>query len=138
MLKKTVEKLEARFASEIVKKLREKPVIIKEVTLLAGQIEAGSADILKSIAYQIRNSSDNTILVAGAEIDGKAHIVAMVCDSLVKEKMLNAVLVIREIAGEIDGGGGGQPFLATAGGKKPSGIPEALKKAEEYLKKIIG
>jgi alanyl-tRNA synthetase len=60
----------------------------------------------------------------------------MVSDTLVKEKSINAAAVIKEIAGEINGGGGGQPFLASAGGKNPSGIPAALKKAEEYLRKI--
>ena len=53
----------------------------------------------------------------------------MVSDKLVKEKNLNAVSIIKEIAGEINGGGGGQPFLATAGGKNPAGIQKALSKA---------
>jgi len=46
------------------------------------------------------------------------------------------VRLIKEISGEINGGGGGQPFLATAGGRNPAGIGNALKKAEEYVRKI--
>jgi alanyl-tRNA synthetase len=61
----------------------------------------------------------------------------MVSDSLVREKKINAAEIIREIAGEINGGGGGQPFLATAGGKKPAGIEPALRKAEEYIMKMV-
>jgi len=138
ILKKTVEKLEARSASIFIKKLEEKAVMINGIRLLAGQLETGSADILKAIAYQIRSSSDNTVLVAGAAIAGKANMVVMVCDALVKGKNINAESIIKEIAGEISGGGGGQPFLASAGGKKPLGIPEAIKRAEEYLRKLIG
>ena len=44
--------------------------------------------------------------------------------------------IIKNISVEINGGGGGQPFLATAGGKNPEGISNAIKKAEEYLRKI--
>jgi alanyl-tRNA synthetase len=136
-LKKTVEKLEARSASIIVKKLEDNQVIIKDVKFLSDKIETDSLDILKSIAYQIRNSSDNTIFVAGAEIAGKAHLIAMVSDALVRDKNINAVSIIREIAPEINGGGGGQPFLATAGGKNPLGINKALIKAGDYIRQAL-
>ncbi len=58
----------------------------------------------------------------------------MVSDRLIKEKNISAIEIIKVIAPEINGGGGGQPFLATAGGKNPEGISNAIKKAEEYLK----
>ena len=61
----------------------------------------------------------------------------MVSDRLVKEKNINAVTIINEIAGEINGGGGGQPFMATAGGKNTEGIPAAIKKAEQFLKNSL-
>jgi alanyl-tRNA synthetase len=60
----------------------------------------------------------------------------MVSDTLVREKNINAVVIVKEIAGEINGGGGGQPFLASAGGRNPAGIPSALKKAEEYIRNL--
>jgi alanyl-tRNA synthetase len=60
----------------------------------------------------------------------------MVSDKLIREKNISAVNIIKEIAAEINGGGGGQPFLATAGGKNPAGISRALKKAEDYLRKL--
>ena len=135
-LKKTIEKFQAQSASAIVKDLIDKSVIISNIRLVSGQIESGSAEVLKNIAYQIRNTSEDTVLVIGSEIGGKANILVMVSDNLVKERNINAVTIIKEIAGEIDGGGGGQPFLATAGGKKPSGIPGALAKTAYILKNI--
>ncbi len=85
--------------------------------------------------YQIRNSSENTVLVIGSENGDKANLLVMVSDKLVKEKNLNAVTIIKEISGEINGGGGGQPFLATAGGKNPDGIMKALAKAASLIEK---
>ena len=61
----------------------------------------------------------------------------MVSENLVKEKNLNAGTMIREIAKDVDGSGGGQPFFATAGGKNPQGIDAALAKAKAMIKGII-
>ena len=54
--------------------------------------------------------------------------------NLVAEKDLNAGTIVRELGKYIQGGGGGQPFFATAGGKNPAGIPEALDQVKGYLK----
>ena len=72
----------------------------------------------------------------GAEIEGKANLAIIISDELVKQKNLNASAIIREIAKEIEGGGGGQPFFATAGGKKPEGIDKAIAKAKEIISKF--
>ncbi len=61
----------------------------------------------------------------------------MISESLVRKYKLDARVIIREIAPEIEGGGGGQSFYATAGGKKPEGIPNAIAKALEILQKNI-
>ncbi len=136
-LKKSVEKYQDQSASAFIKELEGKAVLINGIRFLSGRIETDTTEILKTIANHIRNSSDNSVLVLGAEIVDNANIQVMVSDNLVKEKHINAVAIIKEIASEINGGGGGQPFLASAGGKNPSGITAALKKAEEYIRKLI-
>ena len=136
LLRKEIEKYEALSAAAVVKELKERAVLINNIGFLSGSVEAGSADAMKTIAYQIRSSLDNFVLVIGSAISGKANVLVMVSDNLVKEKNISAAAIIKEIAGEISGGGGGQPFLATAGGKNPAGIATALKKAEEYIKKL--
>lgn len=137
LLRKSIEKFENQSASVFIKDLDEKAVMIKGIRFISGKIDSGSTEILKNIAFQVRTSSENTVLVLGAVISEKANILVMVCDSLVRDKKLNAASIIKEIAGEIDGGGGGQPFLASAGGRKPDGIESALRKAEEYLRKMV-
>ena len=133
-LKKTIEKLQAQSAKIQLKELVEKAVLINNIRFVSGKIDA-DPDVLKKIAYQLHSSSDNTVLVIASETMDKANILVMVSENLVKEQNINAVDIIKEIAGEINGGGGGQPFLATAGGKNPAGIESALSKAAVFLQK---
>jgi len=102
-------------------------VIIKSVMV-------NSASDLKDIAFQLRGEMDHLFLVLAAELDGKVSLAVMISDDLIKERSLNAGTIIREIAKEVDGGGGGQPFFATAGGKNPVGISNALDKAREIIR----
>jgi alanyl-tRNA synthetase len=136
VLKKSVEKFQAHSASIMAKELEEKAEIINGIRFLSGKLPADSAEVLKAIAYQIRNSSDNGVLVIGSENGDKANLLVMVSDTVLKDKNLSAVNIIREISSEINGGGGGQPFLATAGGKNPAGIQKAISKAADILRKI--
>jgi len=133
--KKIIEKHEAVSATRQLKSLIDKAVIINNIRFISGKIDIDSSDVLKNIAYEFRNSSDNTVLVIGSESSGKANILVLVSDNLLKERNINAVNIIKEIAGEINGGGGGQPFFASAGGKNPAGIERAIVKAADFLKK---
>ncbi len=135
LLKKSVEKFRIQSATENIKELINKAVVINNITFVSGKIETDSAEVLKNIAYQIRTSSFNTVMVIGSELNGKANLIVTVTDDLVSGRDINAVAIIRDISGEINGGGGGQPFLATAGGKNPAGIQSAIGKAAEYIQK---
>jgi alanyl-tRNA synthetase len=134
-LKKSVEKFQIQSTTNSIKALVDKAVKINNIVFVSGVVESDSADVLKNVSYQIRTSTENTVMVFATENGGKANILVTVTDDLVKGKNINAVEIIKEISGEINGGGGGQPFLATAGGKNPEGIHRALKKAAEFLKK---
>jgi alanyl-tRNA synthetase len=135
-LRKTIEKFQVQSAGIIKKSLEEKSINLNGFRLITGKVEVDSAEMLKTISHLIRNSNTDIVLVIGSEISGKANLLVMVSDNLVKTKKINAALIIKEISPVIDGGGGGQPFLATAGGKNPEGIPVALSRAEEILRMI--
>ena len=136
-IKKSIEKFQVQSATNRLKELVDKAVRINNIRFVSGQIETDSAEVLKNVAYQLRTSSDNTVMVIGSENGGKANILVTVSDDLVKGRKINAVAIIKEISGEINGGGGGQPFLATAGGKNPEGIQRALEKAADSLKRHL-
>lgn len=132
-LKKKIEKYEAQAAAITYKQLDAEAVVINSIRFVSGEIHAESADSLKAIAYEARKSDTDTVMVIGANIGGNASITVMVSDNLVKTKGLNATAIIKEISREINGGGGGQPFIASAGGKKPEGIGAAIAKAKALI-----
>ena len=135
-LKKTIEKFEAKSAELIIMELKNKAVSVNNLTFISGQFDTESPEMLKNIALQLRKASENTVLALGSASGGKANIVIMVSDNLVSEKNISATALIKEISGEINGGGGGQPFLAAAGGKNPAGIASALKKVFLLVQKL--
>ncbi len=109
---------------------------IGDINFLSAIMPLGDADLLRHAAFKLRNEIDNLFLVMGSADNQKALLVVMIADNLVSEKGLNASNIIREIAKEIQGGGGGQPFFATAGGKNPKGIASAIVKAKEIVQGI--
>jgi len=132
-LSKQVEKF-AKDALVIVKaSLKQSVVEINGVNVILQKVDVANANDLKDLAFQLKGEIDNLFLVLGAEIEGKAAIAVMISDQLIKEKGLNAGNIIREIAKEVQGGGGGQSFFATAGGKNPAGIEAALTKAKNFI-----
>jgi len=92
-----------------------------------------TADQVKTLAFQIRNvQAEKLFFVAGCVAEGKPSLTVLLSDDLVANGM-NAVNIARDAAKEIQGGGGGQPFFASAGGKNPDGIKRAIAKALETV-----
>jgi alanyl-tRNA synthetase len=102
------------------------------LNFISAKVELNSADAIKDLAFEIREKVDNLFLIIGAEVNGKASLSLMLSDNLVKDKKLNASMIIRELSKEIQGGGGGQPFFATSGGTNIGGITKALEKAKSF------
>ncbi|MNI94717.1 alanyl-tRNA synthetase [compost metagenome] len=86
------------------------------------------------MAYELGNLGKNIFLVLATAEEGKPMLTCYISKELVADKKLNAGQVVRELGKFIQGGGGGQPFFATAGGKNVDGIQEALDKAVEFVK----
>src|SRR5690606_29081319 len=106
---------------------------IGDLRFIAEKVDLPDADAIKNLSYALRDSLNNAVIVIAADLKGKPFLSVMISDTLVKEKNLHAGNIIRELAKEIGGGGGGQPFLATAGGKNLAGIAQALSKAKSLI-----
>lgn len=133
-LNKQIEEMTNEQAQAIKKHLKEQVQNINGVNFIGFKIGLNSAAAIKDIAFQLKNEIDNLVLVLGAELDGKANLSVMISENLVEEKGWNASQVIRDVAKEIQGGGGGQAFYATAGGKNPQGLEAAIEKVKEIIK----
>lgn len=132
-LKKQIEALLKDKSRHIKSELKSELQDINDVKFLAKKLDL-DANGLKNVAFELGNEFNNLFLLFGTEQNGKALLSCYISKELVASKNLNAGLVVRELGKYIQGGGGGQPFFATAGGKNPSGIQEALDMALSYLK----
>ncbi len=132
-LKKQIESLLKDKAKNLKSDLKNEIKEINGVNFLAKTVDLDAGGI-KDLCFQLGDEKEDLFLIFGTEQDGKALLSCYISKNLVSEKDLNAGKIVRELGKFIQGGGGGQPFFATAGGKNPAGLNEALQKAQEYVK----
>ncbi|WP_150451767.1 alanine--tRNA ligase [Arenibacter lacus] len=132
LLKKQVEGLLRDKAKNLKGDLLNELSEVNGVQFLAKRIDLDAAGI-KDLSFEMGGERDNLFLLFATEKDGKALLACYISKEVVAQKNLNAGTIVRELGKYIQGGGGGQPFFATAGGKNPAGIPEVLEKAKDYL-----
>ncbi len=114
---------------DLAKELQE----VNGIQFLAKQVDL-NAEGAKDLAYDLGNLGNNLFLLLATAEDGKPMLTCYISKELVADRKLNAGQVVRELGKYIQGGGGGQPFFATAGGKNADGIAEALAKAVDFVK----
>ncbi|MGB5654098.1 MAG: alanine--tRNA ligase [Robiginitalea sp.] len=132
-LKKELEVLIREKSRFIREELKGRIKKVHGLNFLTGQVDLDPADI-KDLAFHLGSEFDNLFLLLGSGRGGKAVLSCYISKDLSKARDLDAGKIVRELGKYIQGGGGVQPFFATAGGKNPSGIPKALEAVEEYLK----
>jgi alanyl-tRNA synthetase len=133
-LSKQIEQFEKEKAKVVKQQLVKDIEEINGAQCLIQRIDIPSSDAIKDISFQLKQQYPKLFMVLGAEIKGKPNLTVAIGDELIKEKSLNAGQIIRDLAKEIKGGGGGQPFFATAGGNDLNGLDIALERAKGILK----
>ena len=108
-----------------------------DVKLIAQVVELPDANAGKDLVFALKNQMKGTIILLGAGFGDKANLWLAIPEELAKGG-LNAGSIIREAAKEIQGGGGGQPFFASAGGKNPQGLEKAIERGKELVQKAAG
>ncbi|RAR47577.1 alanine--tRNA ligase [Flavobacterium lacus] len=132
-LKKQIEQLLREKAKNLKGELASKLQEINGIKFLAKQVDL-NPEGAKDLAYELGNLGNNLFLVLATAEDNKPMLTCYISKELVASHNLNAGQVVRELGKYIQGGGGGQPFFATAGGKNVDGIKEALEKAIDFIK----
>ncbi len=128
-LEKTVSEKLNTLKNELVGKIES----FGETHFLGQIVEVEKAEDIKDLSFRLKNAEEDLFIILGSDIEGKAHLTIQISDRLVKARQLNAGSLIRQLAKEINGGGGGQPFFATAGGSSPEGLQNAIDKARELF-----
>ena len=124
-LMKTVEKLQREKALSVKGDLKNQIVDLNGTNFLSAIIDLDGGSI-KDILFQLKGEVENFAGVIGGKADGKCTLSLIASDNIVSEKEINAGAIIREVSIHIQGGGGGQPNFATAGGKNASGLEKAI------------
>ncbi len=136
-LKQKINNLIAEKNKNLIIELFNKGKKFNDTLLVVEKIDIASAEQLKQIAFDFRKKYDNFVIVLGAIVNDKPNLVVSASDNIVKESKFHAGIFVKEIAKEIRGGGGGQSFLATAGGGYPEGIDKALKLAVKKIETTL-
>jgi len=129
-LTKEIEQLQKEKAIAVKGELKNQIVPLDGVNFLGTVIPLDGGSI-KDILFQLKGEVDNFFGVIGGNEGDKCTISIIAADSVISSKGINAGNLVREVSKHIQGGGGGQPFFATAGGKNPSGLEAAIKEVRE-------
>ncbi len=130
-LKKELDQFKSAQSKQIKAELKIRIKNMNGINILFEKVDLDN-EAIKNIAYELRGELNDLYLVLGNIQGDKAGLTVMLSDSLVAKGM-NAKNIINDLAKEIQGGGGGQPFFATAGGKNPAGMKNALEKAHSFI-----
>ncbi len=132
-LEKKLEVVYQQQANILKDELAKKVINSSGLSLIIEKVSVPTAESLKNIAYALRNQFDDLLLILAADVEGKPQVTVMVGAKLEVTKKFHAGNMVKELAKEIDGGGGGQPFFATAGGKNMNGLDAVLEKARKLV-----
>jgi len=131
-LSKKLEKYKSKELSILQKDILLKREEISGIGVIREKVDLDSEG-MKSLSFNLRKSENNLVMLLASESDNKALLTLMLTDDLIQDKNMDASTLIKSIATEIQGSGGGQAFFATAGGSNPAGIDKSLNKLKEIL-----
>ncbi|WPP52972.1 alanine--tRNA ligase [Catalinimonas niigatensis] len=136
-LQKEIESLQQKDALSAKDNILNKVYQIGDVKVIIEKVSLPNADMLKKLTFDIKNQVDNLVLILAADIEGKPQISMAIDETLIKAHDLHAGNIVRALAKNIQGGGGGQAFFATAGGKDVNGLDNVLAEAKKTIEEKI-
>ncbi|MEM6764176.1 MAG: alanine--tRNA ligase [Bacteroidota bacterium] len=132
-LEKELQKLNGEKIGRLKSELKGKATPLKDIQVIKEIVEVSSSDDLKQLSFDLKKTTENTIIALGAVINAKPILSIILSDDLANTNRFHAGNMVRELAKAIKGGGGGQAFYATAGGKNPEGLEQALQQLDTLI-----
>ncbi len=132
-LEKEVQEMTAGKIQQLKSELAASATEVKGVNLIRAQVALSTPDDLKQLSFELKKITSNTLIVLGAVIKDKPLLSVIVSDDLAETNKFHAGNLVKALAKEIKGGGGGQPFYATAGGSDASKLGDALAQVENLI-----
>lgn len=125
-IQKSLEELNRQQGSSLKKELIGQVEEINGIRLIAQTVTLRDANVLKQLSFELKKEVTDAVVLLAANLNDKPMLSVILDEGLIRQYELNASEIVREMAKSIQGGGGGQPFYATAGGKKLAGLEDAL------------
>jgi alanyl-tRNA synthetase len=132
-LKKELEELKMKQAGSLQTDLIKEATPFNSSQLIVKKLSGMDSKTAKTLSFNIMNEVEDAVVLLGLENDGKPTLMLSISKDLVEAKGWHAGNIVRALAADIKGGGGGQPFFASAGGKDVGGLDAALAKIKEHL-----
>lgn len=130
---KEIERLQIKAMQSEIDSLLDQVIDVDGVKLLAVKVDVNDMDSLRSLGDLLKDRLGSGVTILGSPLDDKVGLVCFISKDLTKNRGLHAGKLLREVARVVDGGGGGKPEMAQAGGKNPARLGEALEKGKEIL-----
>ena len=131
-----IERLQGRIAGSQAGSLLDNVVDVGGVNVLAAEVKVDSRDAMRQLGDRLRDQLQSGVIVLGSVVDDSPNLIAMVTKDIV-DRGVKAGDIIRVIATEIDGRGGGRPELAEAGGKNAAGLNAALMRVRSAVETAL-
>jgi alanyl-tRNA synthetase len=132
-LKKQIEEMQQGKVADLYKELLEQAVKSGSIYFIASEVSLTDGKAIKDLVFRLTASRDDMVALLSGEADGKIQLHLGASKALVEAGLIDASKLIRTLSRHIKGGGGGQPFYASAGGSDPSGLPAVFSEAKEAI-----
>lgn len=131
-LTKEMDQLKRAYIKGVKAKVKARMVTKDGINYVADTLDL-DAESIKSLCFQLKGEVDRLLAVFGGKANGKVSLTVLISEDVVQERALHAGKLVKTAADYIRGGGGGQPFFATAGGKEADGLPKAMQSVEQRV-----
>ena len=136
-LEDQINKFDTFRKKSIKDEIKEKIKKVNDISLLINHFEDENLDFIKQIGFEFEKEYKNIVFLATTKFNQKPSILLLISRSIIEKIKLDARIIIKDLSKHIDGSGGGQVFLSTAGGKNSKGLKNVLLEGESYFKKVL-